>query len=148
MDLADDRNLGSHARRGLIDRRQVVEVQDIGLTRTGQHELSRPGTYLELVIPIVNHGEHRVRGTRPVLIGRMEGSCSRGTIESQRGRAAQRGVEAHRAHLSIEAPGVPVRALVAARTGDEGHGAARTPQTACQRTRGRRRSTAGREQDR
>ena len=71
VDVAHHRHVGGHARRGLVDRRQVVQVQDVGLARPRLLQPLRPELHQPLVGGIVDAREDGVGGVLAVLVGRM-----------------------------------------------------------------------------
>ena len=86
MQVADDRDVGRDARRRLVERREVVEVQDVGVRRARLGERPRPGGDLMLVGGLAEAGEDHVRGALAVLVGGLEGR-----IGGQRVRGRERG---------------------------------------------------------
>jgi len=71
MQLTDDRNMGSDAGGGFVERSQVVQVQHITSTGVSELELAAPGSHLSLVVEVIKLGKHDVRRPRPVLEGGM-----------------------------------------------------------------------------
>ncbi len=57
----------------LVHRREVVEVEDVGVGGSRLVELARPRVDLELEALVVEAGEDGVLGSRPVLEGRVHG---------------------------------------------------------------------------
>ena len=69
VDVADHRDVGELAGGRLVHRRQVVEVEDVGVGGSRLVELARPSLDLELEALVVEAGEDGVLGSRPVLEG-------------------------------------------------------------------------------
>ena len=67
VQLSDDRHAGSHASGRLVDRRQMMEVQNVGFGGTGRRELARPCRNLPLILLVVERCEHTVDGAGAVL---------------------------------------------------------------------------------
>ena len=86
VQVADDRDVGRDPRGRLVQGREVVEVQDVGLGRARVRERARPRVDLALVGGLVEAGEDRVRRALAVLVGRVEGR-----IEGQRVGRRERG---------------------------------------------------------
>ena len=72
VQVADDRDAGRDARGGLVERRQVVQVQDVGVRRAGGLQRARPGRDLVLGVGVVERGEDAVGRVRAVLVGRVQ----------------------------------------------------------------------------
>jgi hypothetical protein len=73
VEVADDRHVGKGARRRLVDRSQVVEVEDVGVTRPRRPQLALPSGDEPLVDLVVHPPEGAVRRTGAVLVGGVEG---------------------------------------------------------------------------
>ena len=69
VQVADDRHVRRDPRGRLVDRREVVEVQDVGLARARVRERPRPGADLALEGGVVEAGEDLVGRARAVLVG-------------------------------------------------------------------------------
>ena len=69
VQVPDDGHAGSDARGGLVQRGQVVQVQDVGPGGAGALQGRRPGGDVQLVGRVVDGREARVRGAGPVLEG-------------------------------------------------------------------------------
>ena len=61
MQVADARDLRKIAFRRLVDRRQVMEVQQVELRGAGRGELAPPGSHLVLEGGLVERREHAIR---------------------------------------------------------------------------------------
>ena len=127
VQVADDRDVGRHARGRLVDRGQVVEVQDVGVGGARLLQRARPGGDMGLVGVVVEGGEDAVGGVGAVLVGRVHGRVA--------------AVEAHRVDVAalVEALGV---AATAERPRDHGHVAAVRGQLAGERPGHVRRAAA------
>jgi hypothetical protein len=108
VQVPDHRNLRRHARRRLVDRRQVVQVQHVCVRRARGLQRPAPGGDLALERLGAELGEDPVLRVRPVLVGRMHRRVGRHRI----GRRQRRG-HVERAHVE---PGVEL-ARVARLTG-------------------------------
>ena len=71
VQVRDDRDAGRDARGGLVQRREVVEVQDVALGRAGGRERVRPRGDVRLEARVVDRREDLVVGAGPVLEGRV-----------------------------------------------------------------------------
>jgi hypothetical protein len=107
--MPDDRDVGRHARGRLVDRGQVMQVQDVGVGGACLLQRARPGLDVGLVGVVVEAGEDAIGGVRAVLVGRVHGRIA--------------AVEAHRVDVAarVEARGV---SAAAERPRDDGHVAA------------------------
>ena len=76
MDLTDHRNVGRDPGCGLVDRRQMVQVQDIRFARTAKQKFTAPRIHLAFVVAIVEHREHHVWSAGSVLVGGMQRSVA------------------------------------------------------------------------
>ena len=94
---ADDRHVGRDPRGRLVQRREVVQVQHVGVGRAGGVERARPGVDVALVGGVVDGREDAVRRVGPVLVGRVH-------------RRVAGGSKSTRAHVEarVEARGVAV----------------------------------------
>lgn len=72
MEVADDGHTRRHPACGLVQRRQVMEVQHVGLSGARALQLPGPGPDLALVIEVIEAGEDGVRRARPLLEGGMD----------------------------------------------------------------------------
>jgi hypothetical protein len=119
--MADDTDAGRDAGRGLVHRREVVQVQHVGLGCTGRVERGRPRFDLALVLAIVERGNDPVRGAAAVLVGRVHRGRPHRGIE-RIGRYQGR-VERHGSNVDAgkEARRVTEVAEVGPRAGDQGH---------------------------
>jgi len=72
VQLTEHRQRAERARRRLVGRRQVVEMEQIGLPRTSQPEHLDPGADEPLVGGIIDGGKDPVGRPRPVLVGGRE----------------------------------------------------------------------------
>jgi hypothetical protein len=88
VQMRDDGHLGRDQRGGLVERRQVVQVQDVRAGGAGRRELPRPGRDQVLEDVIRERAHHAVRRARPVLEGRGQRR-----IGEQRVGRGQRGGE-------------------------------------------------------
>ena len=84
VQVADDRDVGRHARGRLVDRGQVVQVQDVGVGGARLLQRARPGGDVGLVGVVVEGGEDAVGGVR-------RGPRRTGASARRRGRSAPRG---------------------------------------------------------
>ena len=73
MQVADARDLRKIAFRRLVDRRQVMEVQQVELRGAGRGELAPPGSHLVLEGGLVERREHAIRRADPILERGMKG---------------------------------------------------------------------------
>ena len=71
VEMPDHRHAGSDARGRLVDRCQVVQVQDVGVRRAGRLQRVAPRHDLALVLVVVERREDAVGRARPVLVGRV-----------------------------------------------------------------------------
>ncbi len=94
MQVPDPRHARVVALGGLVDRRQVMEVEEVGLPRPGGGELAPPGLHLVLERRVVQPGEHAVGRSLPVLERRVVGRVGR-----ERVRRRGRGVEVEGPHV-------------------------------------------------
>ena len=132
VQMADDRDAGRHARGRLVDRGQVVQVQDVGVGGARVLQCARPGGDVGLVGVVVEGGEDAVGSVGAVLVGGV-----------------------HRRLAAVEAHRVDVAALVemlgvtetGERSRDHGHLAAVRGQLAGQRPRHVRRAAARKEHE-
>ena len=83
---ADHGHVGRDARGGLVQRREVVQVQDVGVGGAGVRERPRPGGDLVLVACVVERSEDAVGRARAVLVG----GCKRRVGEQRVGRRPAR----------------------------------------------------------
>ena len=106
VQVADDRDVRRDARRRLVDRGEVVQVQRVGIGGAGGGQSTRPCRHLTLVGVVVERGEHPVRGAGTVLVGRVQRRGPRRRIERV-GRGERR-VEGHGMDVEagVEASGV------------------------------------------
>ena len=148
MELTDDRHVRRDARGGFVERREMVQVQHVGLPRTGTLELARPGPHVALVVEVVEHREDAVGGARTVLERWVQRRTADGSLEPQRRATRERRVKFDRVHVTVEGVRVAMDAEIAARTGDERHRAALRAQPLRERARSVRGSAARRKQDR
>ena len=122
VDVADDRHVGRDARRGLVDRRQVMEVQDVGLARARLVEPLRPEVHQPLVGGVVDAREDRVGSVLAILVGRM-----------QRGLDGERVVDRAHVEAGVEVARVAVATGLAQRAREHGHVPAVLWERPCQR---------------
>ena len=85
--VPDHRHARRHTDRGLVDRRQVVQVQHVRASRADRLQRPAPGDDLALVLVVIQRGEDAVRRSRPVLIRRMHRRIDRHRV----GRRKRRG---------------------------------------------------------
>ena len=106
VQVADDRDVRRDARRRLVDRGEVVQVQRVGIGGAGGGQRARPRRDLTLVCVVVERGEHAVRGAATVLVGRVQRHDPRRRIE--RVGRSECLVEGHRMDVEagVEAFGV------------------------------------------
>ena len=134
MDVADNGDVGELAGRGLVHRRQVVEVEDIGTGGARLVELSRPRFDLELEALVVEAGEDRVLRSRPVL---ERGVHRRRVVALESGRplGGERGcvVDDVQVIRAEEALGLSDRTDVVSRPRDDRHLYVRAPKLAGER---------------
>jgi hypothetical protein len=117
VQLAQHGQRGEAACGGLVRGRQVVEVEQVGGTRTGAREQLDPGRDEPFVSPAVDGGEEAIGRIRAIFIGGLEGNGrSQWLRKPERGRVVERvdvdpGEEAGRvgrlARLSERAGGEP-----------------------------------------
>ena len=69
--VTDHRHVRCHALGGGVHRRQVVQVQDIGVGRARIGERALPRADLMLVLVVVERGEDTIGSIGPVLVGRV-----------------------------------------------------------------------------
>ena len=69
VEVADDRHPGRHARRGLVDRREVVQVQDVGLGRAGGSSAPAQASTCASYSSSSTRGEDVVGRPGAVLVG-------------------------------------------------------------------------------
>ena len=124
MELANDRHAWRDVRGGFVERREMVQVQHVGLARAGTPELARPGPHVALVVEVVEHREDAVGGARTVLERWVQRGTAEGALEPQRRAARERRVKFDRVHITVEGFRVTMNAEIAARTGDERYRAA------------------------
>jgi hypothetical protein len=74
VQLPDDRHAGEGAQGGLVGRRQVVQVEQVGLGGARAGKRYRPGRHQPLVGGVVDRGEDAVGAGRPVLIRGLKGN--------------------------------------------------------------------------
>jgi hypothetical protein len=74
VQLAQHGHGGETARGGLVRRRQVVQMEDVGPLRTGAREHVDPGSDEPLVGGIVDGGEDAIGRIRAILVRRREGN--------------------------------------------------------------------------
>jgi hypothetical protein len=84
---------GSDARRGLVNGREMVEEQRIGVRGSGVRQSARPGVHLALEGVVVECCEHLIWCARPVLVGGLHRRSSAGRIK--RSGRSKRFVERH-----------------------------------------------------
>ncbi len=113
MYLADHRNVGRDPGCGFVDRRQMVQVQDIRFSRTAKQKFTAPRIYLAFVVTIVKYREDHVWSAGSVLVGGMQRSVALPSVKLQRRVAGQRQVKAHRMRPAVEAMSVSMRTEVA-----------------------------------
>ena len=106
VEVHDDRHVGRDARRGLVHRREVVEVEHVVLAAPAASSARRPGGDVPLVLVVVHGGEHAVGGVGPVLVGRVHRRVAGGEVD---------GVDVE---ARVEALGV-AHAAAAERPGDD-----------------------------
>jgi hypothetical protein len=71
VEVADHGLVGKRARGGLVDRRQVMQVEQVGVGGTGPLEMPDPGLDEMLVSVVVDIREHAVGRPRAVLERRV-----------------------------------------------------------------------------
>jgi hypothetical protein len=147
VELADDRDVRRNARRGFVERREMVQVQHIRLPRATTLELARPRHDLELVFDIVEHREDPIRCAGPIFEGRMQWSAPGQGRETLGLAARERRIEINRPDITVEGARVSVLAKVAPRAGHERYGKPLLSQFSGKRTRCMRGPSARREQD-
>ena len=69
VDVADHRDVRETAKRRLVDRRQVMQVEEVVRARSGVGQLAAPGLDVDLEGLIVEGREDGVGSIRPVLVG-------------------------------------------------------------------------------
>ena len=119
VQVADDRDVRRDARRRLVDRGEVVQVQRVGVGGAGGGQSARPCRHLTLVGVVVERGEHPVRSAGTVLVGRVHRRGPRRRIE--RVGRGERLVEGHGMDVEagVEARGVAERLEVGPRARDD-----------------------------
>src|SRR5215211_5038302 len=120
MKLTDDRDLRGHPRGRLVDRRQVMQVEEV--ERPGARAAQRfaPSPDLQLELEIVETGEHSVWGVRAILVGRMHRGPS--LAAESKGMGVAKGIgEIHDLDIevAIERVRVGAGAQIAARAADD-----------------------------
>ena len=65
--MSHDRHVRRHAGGRLVERRQMIEVQDVSLRGAGSGQLTAPGLDLPLEGDVIEFREDAVRSARPVL---------------------------------------------------------------------------------
>ena len=100
MEMSDDRHVRCDSGGGLVDRREVVEVQDVVVRGAGAVERPGPGRDVALVLVVVDSGEDAVRRVRAVLEGRMHRRVARGEVDRP---DVEAGVEAARVAEAVAA---------------------------------------------
>jgi hypothetical protein len=105
VQVGHDRHVGRHASGRLVQRGEVMQVQDVVLGGTGVDERAGPRGGVRLEAGVIDPGEDGVVGAGPVLEGRVHRRVTR--------------VEVDRPH--VEAVVEPARVAVpaAARAGDQ-----------------------------
>ena len=119
MDVAEYRHVRDSARGRLVERAQVVEIEEVGVGGSGEIQLPHPGSDLELVGAFVEGGQDRVLGSGAVLVRAVHGRGPGGALEAERVPAAKRRGEVHRSQVEpgVEALGECVLAEVGPRAG-------------------------------
>ena len=118
VEVADDRDVRRHARGGLVDRRQVVQVQDVGAEDVGAEQRALPREDLALELLVVERGHDRVGAVVAVLEARVhrDGPGERVVAAQRGGEVDDVGQEA-----GVEAAGVAVAVLVVAGAREDRH---------------------------
>ena len=80
VQVADDRHPGGDPCGRLVERRQVVQVQHVGVARRRRLQRARPGLDLLLGVGVVEQREAAVRRARPVLVGRVHRRVAPGIV--------------------------------------------------------------------
>jgi hypothetical protein len=94
VQVADDRDVRRDPRRGLVQRRQMVEVQHVDLARARGHQYVAPSVGQVLGDVAAQRGEHPVRRVPPVLVGGVERR-----VGEQRVGRVERGGEVEGVHV-------------------------------------------------
>jgi hypothetical protein len=81
VQVAEHRHPGSDACRGLVQRREVMQVQEVRTGRVDPLQRARPGHDVLLVGGVVHGGEDGVGRARAVLVGRMHRRVSAGEVD-------------------------------------------------------------------
>ena len=116
MQVTDDRDVRRHQRGGIVQRRQVMQVEDVRVSRPGAFQRVGPGVDLVPDRDAVELREHTVGRAGPVLEGGMHRH-----LRGQRIGTGERGGEVDRADVEagVEAPRIAGRAEVGARPADD-----------------------------
>ena len=127
VEMADDRHAGRDARGGLVDRVEVVQVQDVGLGRTGALERRGPGVDVALVLLVAHAREHLVGGVRAVLVGGLHRRLAGVEVDGDGVQPRVEGVRVGAAVRTAQDRDVPAarRQLASQRAGDVRGSAAR-----------------------
>jgi hypothetical protein len=131
VQLPHDRHPGRDARRGLVQRREVVQVQDVGVRRAGAVQRSGPRFHVRGVLVVADPREAAIRRAGTVLVRRMHGRVA--------------GAEVDRPDVQPRIEGGGVAEPVARGAGDERHLPAVGGKLVRERSRDVRGSTSGRE---
>ncbi len=109
-------------RRRLVQRGQVVQVEEVGVAGPGQLHLAGPGVDLDLVGDLADAGDDRVLGAKAVLVGAVHRRRPGAGLEAEPVGAAQRRREVDRPQVEpgVEARRQRVLAEIRARAGEHG----------------------------
>jgi hypothetical protein len=132
--MGDDRHVRRDPRGGLVQRREVVQVQDVEAARADALERRRPRGDVRLVGGVVDRREDPIGRARAVLEGRMHRRVAGGEVDRVHVEAA------------VEALGVP-HAAAAQRAAEHRHVPAVGGQLLGQRAGDVRRAAAGEEHE-
>jgi hypothetical protein len=145
VQLPYDRHTWMRAQRGLVRRRQVMEMEQVGLGRSRPVERLRPVADQPLVVFVVDRGEDAIGGARPVLVGGLEGNARRRrVIDLQGGRIVDR----NDIDPGKETQRVPGIGPAPERTGGKRHVPACSGQGSAERAGDLRRAAARKEEER
>jgi hypothetical protein len=136
VQVRDDRDARRHARGRLVDRRQVVQVQDVGVRRARVGQRLRPRVDVLGVDVVVDGREDAIGGPGPVLIGRMQRRVARVEVDRADVEALKEG-----ARVAVAAGSGPLGA------GHERHVPAVGGELGGQRSCYVRRATTGKEHE-
>jgi hypothetical protein len=91
VQVAEDRQRGEAARGGLVRRREMVQMEQVGPTGTGAREHVDPGSDEPPVGGIANGGKDAIGRIRAILVGRRKRHRrSQRHLKPERGRVVER----------------------------------------------------------